>query len=78
LHAPATAGDGVEIFSAVQGANPYTRQAAHHLVDPISGESYASMTASGCLFDLETRKLVKTPEARIKALQARIIEHLRA
>lgn len=78
LHAPATAGDGVEIFSAVQGANPYTRQAAHHLVDPVSGESYASMTASGCLFDLTTRKLVKTPEARIKALQALAIEQLRA
>ena len=78
IHNRATAGEAVEVYSAVQGANPYTRQAAHHLVDPVSGESWASMTASGCLFDLETRKLIKTSEDQIAKLEALVIEQLRA
>ena len=78
IHNRATAGEAVEVYSAVQGANPYTRQAAHHMVDPVSGESWASMTASGCLFDVETRKLVKTTEDQIARLNALVIEPLRA
>ncbi len=77
IHNRATAGEAVEIYSAVQGANSYTRQAAHHLVDPVSGESWASMTASGCLFDVETRKLLKTSEDQIAKLKALVIEQLR-
>lgn len=78
IHNHPTAGEAVELYSAVQGANAYTRQAAHHLVDPLSGESWVSMTASACLFDLEARKLVKTSAEQVKALNALVIETLRA
>ena len=78
IHSHATAGEAVEIYSAIQGANPYTRQAAHHLVDPVSGESWASLTASGCLFDLGARKLLKTPQAQVTALNEQAIKELRA
>ncbi len=78
IHSRATAGEALEIYSAVQGANAYTRQASHHLVDPMSGESWASMIASGCLFDLETRRLLKTSEEQIAKLSAMVIAELRA
>lgn len=78
IHHHATAGEAVEIYSAVQGANPYTRQAAHHLVDPVTGESWASMTASGCLFDLDARKLLKTPKEQVERLNALATPELRA
>jgi len=78
IHHHATAGEALEIFSAIQSANPYTRQAAHHIVNPITGQSWASVLASGCLFDLETRKLLKTPHEQVEALNARAITALRA
>ncbi len=78
IHRRATAGDAVEIYGAVQGANSYTRLAAYHLVDPVSGESWASMSASSCVFDVSTRKLVKTPDDRVAQLKALAITDLRA
>ena len=68
IHNWATIGKACEIYSAPITANAYTRLAAHHIVDPISGQSWASFFASGCLFDLISRKLVKTPKARIDAV----------
>lgn len=78
IHNWATIGKPFMIYSAAQSANAYTRLAAHHIVDPISGESWASFTASGCLFDLVSRKLVKTPQAQIDALNAIALPDLRA
>lgn len=78
IHDIPTAGDAVELYSAVQDANPYTRQAVHHLVDPVTGQSWASTVASGCLFNLATRKLVKTSVEQITALKAAAIPKLRA
>ncbi|WP_371396294.1 thioesterase family protein [Fretibacter rubidus] len=78
IHRWPTVGHACEIYSAVQDANPYTRLAAHHIVDPVSGQSWASFFASGCVFDLESRKLVKTPEARIKALKSIALPELAA
>ena len=78
IHNRATAGEALEVYSSVQGANPYTRQAAHHLVDPVSGESWASLTGSACLFDLETRKLIKTPKDQVARLNALALPQLRA
>ena len=78
IHHWPTAGEAVELYSAVQGANPYTRQASHHLVDPVTGESWASMTASGCLFDLQARKLLKTPYEQVEKLNALAVPSLRA
>ena len=70
VHRWPTIGHACDLYSAVLDANPYTRLAAHHIVDPVSGQSWASFFASGCVFDLESRKLVKTPETRIKALKS--------
>ena len=78
IHRRATAGDAVEIYGAIQDANTYTRLAAYHLVDPVSGESWASLSASACVFDLSTRKLVKTPDERVAELKSLAITDLRA
>ena len=78
IHNWATIGKACEIYSAPITANAYTRLAAHHIVDPISGQSWASFFASGCLFDLISRKLVKTPKARIDALNAIALPDLSA
>ncbi len=78
IHRRASAGDAVEVYGAIQGANSYTRLAAYHLIDPVSGESWASLSASSCVFDTATRKLVKTPDARVAELKALAITDLRA
>lgn len=61
-------GDAYAYLPALTSANPYTRQFVHNIVDPVSGESWCSMQASGCKFDLNTRKLVKATEADLDAL----------
>lgn len=76
IHRPATAGDPFDFYSTLHGANKYTRQISHHLVDPISGESWASMIASSCLFDVKDRKLVKADEEEIARLTAMSIPDL--
>ncbi len=78
IHHHATAGEALELYSAIQSANPYTRQAAHHIVSPVTGQSWASLSASACLFDLEARKLLKTPHEQVEALNALAIPELRA
>jgi acyl-CoA thioester hydrolase len=56
-------GDAYIYVPALIGANAYTREFVHNLLDPVTGESWCSMQASGCKFDLGARKLVKaTPE----------------
>jgi len=77
-HRTPESGSAFVLYSAALSANAYTRLAAHHIVDPVSGDSFASMLASGCLFDLATRKLVKTPEDQIKRLNAIAQPDLRA
>ena len=61
-------GDAYAYLPALVGANHYTREFVHNLVDPVSGKSWVSMQASGCKFDLNTRKLVKTSEAELTEL----------
>ena len=62
-------GDAYSYLPAMIGANPYTREFVHNIVNPVSGESWASMQASGCKFDLKTRKLVKATEADLLLLE---------
>lgn len=77
IHHVPTAGEALELYGAVQDANPYTRQAAYHMVDPATGASWASLLASGCLFDLDARNLVKTSPDQIAALKSMAIPALR-
>jgi len=58
-------GDAYVYLPAIVGANKYTREFVHNVVDPVSGKSWCSMQASGCKFDLNTRKLVKTTDEEI-------------
>lgn len=76
IHRPATAGNPFEFYSALHGANPYTRQITHHIVNPITGESWASMIASSCLFDVKSRKLVKADAEEIAQIMAISIPNL--
>jgi len=61
-------GDAYAYLPAMTSANSYTRQFVHNIVDPVSGDSWVSMQASGCKFDLNTRKLVKATEADLDLL----------
>ncbi len=67
-------GDAYVYVPVMIGANSYTRNFVHNIVDPISGNSWASMQASGCKFNLKTRKLVKTTEAEIEVLSRNMIK----
>jgi len=62
-------GDAYAYLSAVTGANAYTREFVHNIIDPVSGKSWVSMQASGCKFDLKTRKLVKATEDELAVLE---------
>jgi len=66
-------GDAYAYLPTLKSANAYTREFVHNIVDPVSGKSWVSMQASGCKFDLGTRKLVKTTEAELEALSRGMI-----
>jgi len=71
-------GDAYAYLPAVIGANAYTRQFVHNIVDPVTGNSWVSMQASGCKFDLNTRKLVKATEADLALLETGRIDGISA
>jgi len=71
-------GDAYVYLPALTGANPYTRQFVHNIIDPVSGQSWVSMQASGCKFDLKTRKLVKATEADLALLETGRLEGVHA
>lgn len=66
-------GDAYVYLPALVGANTYTREFVHNLVDPVSGNSWVSMQASGCKFDLTARKLVKATEDDLALLAQGIL-----
>lgn len=65
-------GDAYAYLPALVSANNYTREFVHNFVDPVSGKSWTSMQASGCKFNLKTRKLVKATDAEIADLKRRM------
>ncbi len=69
IHRYPRRGDAYAYLPALTGANPYTRQFVHNIVDPVTGKSWVSMQASGCKFDLKARKLVKASEADLALLE---------
>ena len=71
-------GDAYTYLPAMIGANAYTRQFVHNIVDPVTGNSWVSMQASGCKFDLNTRKLVKATEADLALLETGRIDGISA
>lgn len=71
-------GDAYVYLPALVGANTYTREFVHNLVDPVSGKSWASMRASGCKFDLKSRKLIKLTAAEVAVLEKGCIDGVQA
>jgi len=71
-------GDAYNYLPALTGANPYTREYTHNFVDPVSGNSWASMQASGCKFDLNSRKLVKSSDEDLKVLERGLLRAITA
>lgn len=61
-------GDAYVYAPALTGANAYTREFVHNIIDPVSGKSWVSMQASGCKFDLTARKLIKATEVDLTLL----------
>lgn len=78
LHAAAKPGRAYEMYSGLQGARTATRNLVHHIVDPVSGESYASMVATSGVMDLDARKLVRSSPAELDALSANVLPELTA
>ena len=78
IHRYPAQGDAYVYLPALTGANSYTREFVHNIVDPISGQSWVSMQASGCKFDLKARKLVKASESEIQRLQENQITSVQA
>ena len=71
-------GDAYSYLPAMTGANPYTRQFVHNIVDPVTGKSWVSMQASGCKFDLKARKLVKATDLDLTLLEQGMLKGVTA
>lgn len=76
LHKRAAIGDGYHMYSGVVQINQYTRTLVHNLVDAQSGKNLFAMQAIGCLFNLNTRKLVKATPEQIARIEAEITQNL--
>lgn len=63
---------------AITSANAYTREFVHNLVDPISGDSWVSMQASACKFDLKARALIKSTEEDLAFLEKKMLKEVKA
>ena len=72
------AGEAYVMRSGVKAANAKVRTLVHWVIDPDTGENLWSMEAVACLLDLNTRKMKRCTEAEVAALQAHVVEGLRA
>ena len=71
---PASAGDAYHFHSGIHSANGHTRRLVHNMVHAVTGENLFSMTGIGCLFNLKTRKLVKTSEENIAQMTEKAVK----
>jgi acyl-CoA thioester hydrolase len=67
------AGDGFVVRSAVTDVQEKTMQIAHWMLDPVSGEAWATAEVIALTFDLTTRKTIAPPPAARAALEASMI-----
>jgi acyl-CoA thioester hydrolase len=56
------AGDCYVIYSGLRKASPNVRELCHWILEPVSGECWASMIGVACKFDLKARRLIKNDE----------------
>lgn len=76
IHRCPTRGDAYIYAPVLTRANSYTREVVHNLLDPLTGQSWASMEASACKFDVNARKLIKTTPEELAVLEKNMIKHL--
>lgn len=77
-HQAVSAGQAFVFYSGVQSANRRTRRLVHNMIDPISGQSLATMDAVAALLDLNTRKLSLPQPETLAQLQRISIADLSA
>ena len=77
-HAPAAPGRAFEVWSGLLEARAATRNLVHHIVDPVSGASFASMVATSGVMDLERRRLVKSTPDALERLRRNVLPGLTA
>ena len=78
IHREAEPGQAFVALTALTRAEVNTRNFIHHLVDPVSGRSYASAEATSALIDLQARRLVKTEPDMLDTLRARLVPEMTA
>jgi acyl-CoA thioester hydrolase len=69
-------GDLLQMRSGVVAANEKSHRVVHWVLDPVSGEAWATAEAVAVTFDLNTRKTISLPQAQLSALQDMIIPGL--
>ena len=78
IHREAEPGQAFVALTSLTRATPNIRNFIHHLVDPVSGRSYASAQATSAVIDLHERKLVKTGAEVLTALEASLTPQITA
>lgn len=69
-------GDAYDYTPALISADAYTRTILHNFTNPVNGESWMTMEAAGCKFDLNARKLIKADADDLALLGQRMTEGL--
>ncbi|MET0272728.1 MAG: thioesterase family protein [Phenylobacterium sp.] len=70
------AGDRVELRSGAAGGDARFRRLVHWLLDPTTGQAWASAEAIAVSFDLETRKIITLSDEALAAVQAEAVDGL--
>lgn len=78
FHRWPSSGTGYVVRSGLARADEKTRTLVHWVCDPVTGDPLWTMEAVGCIMDLKTRRLVRTDPETLAAMQAAVIEGLRA
>lgn len=75
-HAWPRAGDRVEMRSGAAGGDARFRRLVHWLLDPETGQPWASAEAIAISFDLETRKIITLSDQELARVNAQAVEGL--
>jgi acyl-CoA thioester hydrolase len=68
------AGELIEVHSGIAEVGEKTMRLAHWIIDPESGEPWASMEAVALTFDTTTRKAIAPSSEARKRMQARVVK----
>lgn len=71
------AGDHIEVRSSITEVMPKANRLVHWLIDPVSGQGWASVEAVAISFDLITRKAYEAPPELRAALAELAIGEMR-